>query len=301
MDQSFDLSFKISSKIKTEQTKEFFLGKNLKTNSCVLIKKETNYLFSGLEDEIKIYDYLMKDPEYSDHIPKMHYAGFYEDGQVLVLDQLGESLQELFELCGRSFSLKTVLMLAEQMIDRIQFVHKNKILHKDIKPSNFLIGLGEKKHRIFLIDYGISDFYILPNGKHIPWTEKTKFIGTPMFASVNAHLKNEVSRKDDLESLGNCLLYFLRGNLPWEEISEEDCQIGKLVAIRCNMWNNAITGDIYKNIPKEFQTYMTYCRKLCFSEEPDYKYMKSIFRDLMKKEGFVYDYDYDWIIIKEKC
>ena len=99
----------------------------------------------------------------------------------------------------------------------MKYVHSKNYIHRDLKPENFLIGLGEKKGTIHLIDYGIAKKYVVPEtGEHIKPKAHKKFVGVARYASLNSHMKLEQGRRDDLESLGYILVYFLKGSLPWQ-------------------------------------------------------------------------------------
>lgn len=146
-------------------------------------------------------------------IPHVHYYGLDAgtNCNVMIMELLGSSLENLFSQCGRKFSLKTVLMIADQIIKRIEYIHSRRIIHRDIKPDNFCIGTGNTKHRIYIIDFGLSKKYLSSSGDHIKYKEGKGLTGTARYASINTHLGIEQSRRDDLESLCYVCLYFLLG------------------------------------------------------------------------------------------
>lgn len=146
----------------------------------------------------------------------MHWFGVEGDYNCMVMDLLGPSLEDLFTFCKRKFSLKTVLMIGDQMIQRVEYLHNNHFLHRDIKPDNFLVGIGKKQHICYMIDFGLAKRYRDPKtGDHIPYRDNKSLTGTARYASVNTHLGIEQARRDDLESIGFILVYFLKGSLPW--------------------------------------------------------------------------------------
>jgi len=194
--------------------------------------------------------------------------------------------------------LKTVLMLGMQMLLRIEFVHSKYILHRDIKPDNFVVGQGTQKHRVYIIDFGLAKKYVSRDGKHIPYREGKSLTGTARYASLNTHLGIEQARRDDLESLGYVLMYFLRGSLPWQNLKANN-KIEKYQKIMEKKLETTIEL-LCKGFPTEFSSYLSYCRALKFDEKPDYVFLKNLFKNLFEKSGYEQDYQYDWNVYARK-
>jgi len=172
-------------------------------------------------------------------------------------------------------------------------------MHRDVKPDNFLIGMGKTQHTIYAIDFGLAKHYMDPRtGIHIPYRDKKNLTGTARYASLNTHLGIEQSRRDDLESLGHILAYFLRGSLPWQGLQAKTRK-EKYDKIRDK--KSTITIDsLCEGFPKEFSDYLKYCRGLKFEEEPNYAYLKKLYSDLMAAKGYLLDYNYDWVALKQE-
>jgi serine/threonine protein kinase len=154
------------------------------------------------------------------YIPQLYYIGTDKTNEknqfhVMVMDMLGPSLEDLFMQCKRKFDLKTCCLVAQQMIKRIEKVHEERIIHRDIKPDNFLIGTDATRDNIYIIDFGLAKCYKNSEGQHIPFIEGKNLTGTARYASLATHLGKEQSRRDDLETIGHVIIYFLRGSLPW--------------------------------------------------------------------------------------
>lgn len=204
--------YRLGGKIGNGSFGEIYLGINIQTNEEVAVKLERiDSRHPQLLYESKLYRLLQGGVG----VPNIHWYGVEGEYNIMVLDLLGPSLEDLFTMCNRRLSLKTVLMLADQMISRVEFFHAKNFLHRDIKPDNFLIGLSKKANQIYIIDFGLAKKYRDPKTQqHIPYREGKSLTGTARYASVNTHLGIEQSRRDDIEGLGFVFMYFLRGNLP---------------------------------------------------------------------------------------
>ncbi|PAN30098.1 hypothetical protein PAHAL_5G273500 [Panicum hallii] len=286
--------FRLGRKLGSGSFGEIFLGTHVQTNEEVAIKLESvKTKHPQLLYESKLYRILQG----GTGIPNVKWFGVEGDYNVLVMDLLGPSLEDLFSFCNRKLSLKTVLMLADQMINRVEYVHMKSFLHRDIKPDNFLMGLGKRTNQVYIIDFGLAKKYRdSATHQHIPYREHKNLTGTARYASVNTHLGIEQSRRDDLESLGYVLMYFLKGSLPWQGLK---AGTKKQKYDKISEKKIATSVDaLCRGYPTEFASYFHYCRSLRFDDTPDYQFLKRLFRDLFIREGFQFDYVFDWTIIK---
>ncbi|XP_042403894.1 casein kinase 1-like protein 2 isoform X2 [Zingiber officinale] len=286
--------FRLGRKIGSGSFGEIYLGTNIQTNEEVAIKLENvKTKHPQLLYESKLYRILQG----GTGIPNVRWFGVEGDYNVLVMDLLGPSLEDLFNFCSRKLSLKTVLMLADQMLNRVEFVHSKSFLHRDIKPDNFIMGLGRRANQVYIIDFGLAKKYRdTSTHQHIPYRENKNLTGTARYASVNTHLGIEQSRRDDLESLGYVLMYFLRGSLPWQGL-KAGTKKQKYERISEKKVATSIEA-LCRGYPTEFASYFHYCRSLRFEDKPDYAYLKRLYRELFIREGFQFDYVFDWTILK---
>jgi casein kinase 1 len=268
---------------------DVYEAENILTQQIIALKFETNDQNPQLPNEYKIYRAL----DGMEGIPRVYGLYDYGKSRVMAMDQMGPSLESLFRRCGKKFSLKTVLMLADQILRIIEWVHLCGVLHRDIKPQNFLVGRGEMRNRVFLIDFGVSASYIdLRTHEHMMYTSNNGLVGTAYYVSVNTHLGDQQSRRDDLESITYMLIRFLIGQLPWQGFK------GKSVEER----NEKITQTkiqttpeaLCAGLPREFKTMVEVIRRLRFDEQPKYHWFRQILHGLFVKKGFVYDGLFDW-------
>lgn len=213
---------------------------------------------------------------------------------------LGPSLSDLQEKSAQGkLTLKTILMLADQTLKILEGVHSRHIVHCDIKPDNFMVGLGKEMNQVYIIDFGLSTFwYDERKGRHVKFvqhTEGASLTGSPRYASLNAHHNRRLSRRDDLESLGYTLLRLLAGSLPWSGLKrEKDEKPGPGIL---KVKEELSLPELCRRCgaPAEFGTYLKYCRALAFDATPDYNYLRGLFRNVMRRENLMNDSIFDWI------
>nr|APP94028.1 double-time [Colaphellus bowringi] len=286
--------YRLGRKIGSGSFGDIYLGTNISTGEEVAIKLEC---IKTRHPQLHIESKFYKMMQGGVGIPQIKWCGSEGDYNVMVMELLGPSLEDLFNFCSRRFSLKTVLLLADQLISRTDFIHSRNFIHRDIKPDNFLMGLGKKGNLVYIIDFGLAKKY--RDGRthqHIPYKENKNLTGTARYASINTHLGIEQSRRDDLESLGYVLMYFNRGSLPWQGLKAATKR-QKYERISEKKMSTPIE-ELCKGYPIEFPTYLNYCRQLRFEERPDYSYLRQLFRTLFHRQGFTYDYVFDWNMLK---
>ncbi|CAN0892864.1 Casein kinase 1-like protein 10 [Linum grandiflorum] len=252
MDHLVGGKFKLGRKIGSGSFGELYIAVNVQTGEEVGVKLEpVKTKHPQLHYESKIYMILQG----GTGIPELKWFGAEGDYNVMVIDLLGPSLEDLFNYCNRKFSLKTVLMLADQLINRVEYMHSRGFLHRDIKPDNFLMGLGRKANQVYVIDYGLAKKYRdLQTHKHIPYSLP--------WQGLKAGTKKQ----------------------KYDRISEK--KMLTPIEVLC------------KSYPSEFTSYFHYCRSLRFEDKPDYAYLKKLYRDLFVREGYQFDYIFDWTILK---
>ena len=184
-------------------------------------------------------------------------------------------------------------MIGYQMVQRIEYVHSKGYIHRDIKPGNFLIGKSSEKERLYIIDFGLSKKYIDKiTGKHVIYKEGKGLTGTARYVSLNTHYGIDQSRRDDIEGIAYNLIYFAKGKLPWQGVKTKNKKEKHKKIMECK--EEYKEDKLCEGLPEEFPTLLKYARKLDFEEEPDYKNIKIMFKQLVLSSGYRMDWKFDW-------
>ena len=229
-------------------------------------------------------------------VPKIYHYGVYSDSNVLVMELLGENLEKKLAEAGGRFSLKTVVMIADQVFKRLEFIHSKRILHRDIKPSNIVPGSGSASQTLYLIDFGKGKKFMDSSGKHIEPKSNKMPVGNLRYSSIFSDAGEELGRRDDLESVMFVLVHFLRGKLPWMGIRAKTVadKFKQVKALKASTDYNILCEGL---IP-EFIDLFRYIRQLKFDQDPDYASIKSIVKRMVTSNKITMDFIYDWKIFK---
>jgi serine/threonine protein kinase len=246
---------------------------NIRTEEYVAVKVEPiKNATKLLKNESIIYHYLNN----VKGMPSVKWFGKDDNNYYMVINLLGKSLQDVKNK-HFNFHLKTVLQIGVQLIQLLQKIHDKGLIHRDIKPENFLFGLNNESKHLYMIDFGFCKSFI-QDDKHIPQKKTGNLIGSHTYASINAHKFIELSRRDDLESVGYMLIYFYLGTLSWQDISElsNGCynNNGKDDSSIIYLKTQIVETDL---LPEVLTNYMKYVRALAFEEKPDYKWIIDTF------------------------
>ena len=274
--------YRVGRKIGSGSFGDIYLATNVQTNEQVAVKLEkVNTSHPQLLYESRLYRLFQGEVG----IPALYWYGVEGTHNILVMELLGQSLEDMLQSNKGKLHLKTVLLIADQMISRIEYIHSKNFLHRDIKPDNFLMGLGVKAGIVYVIDYGLAKKYRdSKTNLHIPYREGKSMTGTARYASLNTSLGIEQARRDDVEGLCHVFLYLLKGSLPWQGLPGNT----KAEKYRNIMEKKLQTSveTLCSGLPGEFVTFLNYSRNLRFEDRPDYNYLRRLFKDLYQRLGY---------------
>jgi casein kinase 1 epsilon len=254
--------YKLLSKLGSGAFGSIYKGENIRTKEHVAIKIEPlDANLKLLKNESTIYNYLKKFN--FNGIPHLKWYGVDMTNYYMVISLLGDSISSYVEKNGK-MNLDAILPIGLKVLDIVKFIHDKGLIHRDIKPDNFLFGLNVdgsiNTEKIYLIDFGFCKSYKTPDGEHIDNIPLTKIIGTPNYISLNVHKLCQPSRRDDVESIIYIILYMILGYLEWESHNIE-----KIVEMKETLHNNS-------NIHAILKQYLLYVRSLKYDEDPIYDY-----------------------------
>lgn len=282
--------FMIFSKIGSGSFGTVYKGIDIENQEYVAAKiEDTDSKKKRLEKESQIYTYIIENLSIK-ITPKMLWFGKEDKYNVLILSRLGLSLDKICEACKFQLSLKTIMLLTINCFTILERLHSLDVIHRDIKPENFAIGYNNNKHNVFIFDFGLSK--ILDREK-IEFSNKNSLIGTMRYASIRSHLGEELSYRDDLESLIYMIIYLYNGVLPWQNIVLEDkekrCDEIKNLKISINL------AQLCNKLPIEYREIIKYSRSLNYFEKPNYNLLIKKLQNRIKILGYENDYNYDWL------
>ena len=290
-----DYTILLNRKIGSGSFGQIYQCLNKKTNEIVACKIESiNELKPQLYHESKIM-ILMKN---CTGFPTCYDFIITDQDKILIMDYLGPNLDVIMnklpsdENNMKKFTIKTSLMIMIQGIERLKSLHEKGIIHRDIKPENFVIGPKKKERLIYLIDFGLSKK--ISNDKLLPSIKADRnIIGTMRYISMNTHQGYEQGRRDDLESLFYIIIYFIKGELPWQNIKSKTRaeKYTKIFEIKKMVTEN---GELIDGLPLEMGKILEYILGLNFVEKPNYLMMKNAIELILNKLNFSNDLQFDW-------
>lgn len=238
----------------------------------------------------KLGKYAFEEP-----IPRVHAFMRTQKYRALVMEKMHASLSDHLKVqTNNHFSLKTVLMLGQVLINHLHSIHRCGVVHRDIKPDNIVVD--KTGRRVLFIDFGLSYYYInLKTNKHIPRVKTRAFMGTERYASINCYRRVNLSRRDDLISLFYVLIYLYKGWLPWQGFKEEDDERRRRLIYR-TMKKKGDPRILCGEMPRCFSQNLRDILSLRFNETPNYETYISRFSDEMKNLGMIRDFQYDWCV-----
>lgn len=290
--------FKLSKKIGKGSFGVAYEAVDLITNQILALKLERRRNDRKSNSAMNMREIqILEKLEYCRRVPKLIWHGIYKQYHVMALELQGSNLCTLYEMGNRSFTMNTAVYIFIECLHCMEELHGKGIVHRDIKPQNFIVGRNEKNaHKVYVIDFGLSSWFINSVGEHIAYNDQCSPVGTARYASLGNHRGIHQTRRDDLESIAYMIIFFLKNQLPWQGIRAND---------RVKKWRKieqkkaAINSQqLTKDLPHEFFYYLEYVKKLKYDEKPDYERLRRVFRKYLDAHGFDWGNGHpkvDWI------
>ena len=277
--------FSVGKLIHKSDVSLIYEGKNELTQEPVAMKFEKNGgKYELLESEAYLL-LLLKGLG----IPRVISFGKIKNYKVLVEELLGKTIYLIWsKKINEKNKLNDICLTAIQCINRLEYIHSRNIIHRDIKPFNFVFGRKDP-NLIYIIDFGISRKYrSSKTGNHIRYRKLNTINGSMRYMSINCNKGYEQSRRDDLESLGYMLIFLIKKNLPWMKIEKQNLEPKKKFLKICSIKSSIKPEELCSGLPREFCQYIEYCQKLRFEQTPNYNYLRNLFIEVIKSnEKFI--------------
>ena len=264
-----------------------------------LVEYQNKLYAMKLENTKKGYYILDKEVYLMIHLygPRIPYVksfgqcGYYN---VLVMELLGKSLEDIKSILpSKKMTIPCICKLSYQMLQILEHIHKRSFIHRDVKPENFIMGLGPNNKFLYMIDFGFAKTYRDPTTlAHYPLKKNDGITGTARYASINTLRGFTQSRKDDLESLAYVIIYLSKGTLPWANITSDnkDELYNRITKVKFE----TTVENLCSGLPQQFLDFVRYIRGMAFEQEPDYKYLRNLFLIALQNTGGKMDFCYDW-------
>ena len=252
-----------------------YLGANANTGERIAVKTEpSNLQYKILKHETTVLNYLHGNGVRT--VPSVYWYGIHLDCRCIVMSYYSHSLQDYYKNKG-ILPLDALGSLMVKCIDILASIHRYYVIHRDIKPQNFMMRDGD----IFLIDFGLSTYYIGSEGEHLDKCDESNVVGSPKYISFYNHCGEPFSRRDDLVSLGYMYMFLSTGTLPWDNIPKLDSHDMPMTSILhpANVSRRALKGwgNLKNMVDGKGRRYLKYCYGLEFDEEPDYQVLMELF------------------------
>ena len=266
--------------------KNVYIGKSIENNQKLIFKIDFRLgkdLLNEADILISLYNI--------ERVPKMKSIDILGNNIILIMNYIGPSLQDCLDKCDGCFTLGTTLKVSIQLLNILKQIHEKGVVLRYLKPENMVIGTGENKDYVYIIDFDLAK-KIIGDWEHIKEEKAEHIKGNLYFMSINIHNYIEAARRDDIESLGYNLIYFMKGEFPWQNCDKKAIKEKKI---------NIPLDELCSGLPDEFKEFIAYARNLKFSEKPDYEYLNGLLLKAAEKNNIdINTIKYDWEINDEK-
>lgn len=222
--------------------------------------------------------------------PRMYSIGFVANYVYIAMQLLGENLSEIRKACPLApsrFSASAAYRTTIQCLKAVEGLHNLGYIHRDIKPSNFAVGKEPKlSHIVYMLDFGLCRTYVNRDGTLKKPRDNVGFRGTVRYASMTAHEKKDLSRRDDLLSLFYTFVELLTGQLPWRKTNDKD-----KVAQMKRRYSPEVLCQV---LPTEVGDFLRNIEKLNFIDKPDYNGLDACLKKYLLQIPAKMEDPYDW-------